>query len=219
VFPVMAIADTQHPDALHAVLALLPQADWAIFISPNAVAAGFRHVGSFPSKVRFAAVGQGTARELRAAGCGTVLAPEGKGDSEALLELAPMQDVAGQTIMIFRGEGGREWLADTLRQRGATVHYAECYRRCKPDSDPTPLRDWLAAGKVRAVSITSNEILKNLHEFAGPQAVALRAVPHFVGHARIGELARSMGVAQVCEAGPGDAEMLAAIQGWFHHAG
>src|SRR5690606_2605363 len=56
-------------------------------------------------------------------------------DSEALLALpqftAALQ-VPSPRALIIRGEGGRELIADTLRQRGVAVDYLQLYRRVRP---------------------------------------------------------------------------------------
>ena len=80
-----------------------------------------------------------------------------------------MQAVEGKNIIIFRGEGGREFLADTLKERGAQVQYAEVYRRAKPQTDSSALLQALQHGKVDIISITSNEALRNLFDMVGPE--------------------------------------------------
>ena len=128
--------------------------------------------------------------------------PRDGSDSEALLALAPLQQVAGRRIVIFRGVGGREYLADTLRRRGARVSYIECYRRIKPEIEAAPLLGLLTTGKPHAVVVASTEALANLVD-AVPQALRalLFAVPLFVVHSRIARVGTELGFKQVLVAG------------------
>src|SRR3989344_3038926 len=130
-FPVIEIAEPKDPQALLAVIDRLDQFGLAIFISPNAVNRAMNLIlarrGAWPRNVRIACVGRGSARELNLVGAGNVIAPAGRFDSEALLALPELQQVTGNRIVIFRGEGGRELLGDTLKARGADIEYAECY--------------------------------------------------------------------------------------------
>src|SRR5690606_3042642 len=58
-------------------------------------------------------------------------------------------------------------LGNTLRERGAEVEYAECYRRVRPSVDPTPLlRQW-ARGEIDIVTVTSVQALRNLYDLVG----------------------------------------------------
>ena len=99
-FPVLVIAAPQDPQAVLAVLQRLAQFDLVVFISPNAVDYGLRYaaqVGGLPTNLQIAAVGAGTARALQAAGHPPTLVPEHDFNSEALLALAALQQVAGDT--------------------------------------------------------------------------------------------------------------------------
>lgn len=186
VFPALAIEELPRSERLEASLAAIPKAAWAIFVSANAVEQGLaavRRAGAWPSQVRVAAVGEATAQALRDAGFPQVLAPRERHDSEALLELAPLQSVSGRRIVIFRGEGGRERLKEGLEARGAQVEYVECYRRVRPHVDPSSLLAAWSRGEVQAVSALSGETLDNFLTMIGAEGERAAArtallVPH-----------------------------------------
>lgn len=82
--------------------------------------------------------------------------------TEGMLAMDALQRhrVAGQKILILRGKGGRETLANTLTERGATVHYAELYER-----SPVPLaRGELLAlcqqHQINLAVLTSGDLVK-----------------------------------------------------------
>ena len=186
--------------------------DLAVFVSPTAVQCGLGRAGAWPAELPVAAVGKGTRRALEERGVSNVVSPESAADSEALLGLAALQDVAGKKILVVRGEGGRELLGETLAERGAHVEYAACYRRVPPSADPAPLLSAWDQGRVDAVTLYSVEALDNLHPIAGER---LQRTPLFVIHERIAEHARAMGAKEVRVAGPGDDEMLGALMAYF----
>jgi uroporphyrinogen-III synthase len=199
-FPAIEIEDLPPPPAIQE----LGSFDLAVFVSPTAAAKVMAQVAAWPRALRAAAIGGGTRRELERHGITKVISPGAGADSEALLE--ELQDVSGKRIVIFRGEGGRELLGETLRQRGARVEYAECYRRKRP-------AEASSFEKPAAVTVSSAEGLANLFEMLDP--AMLRSKPLFVPHPRIAEEARARGVREVLVAGPADEQMLAALVAYF----
>ncbi len=131
-FPAIETEDLPLPDALQRAASY----DLVIFVSPTAVDKATRDGRRWP---RAAAVGAGTRQALEARGIAPVIAPQGEADSEALLALPELRQVAGQRVLIVRGQGGRALLGESLAARGAWVDYAECYRRTRPRADPTAL--------------------------------------------------------------------------------
>jgi len=218
-FPVIEIVDVDDLQPLLAVIQRLEQFDLAIFISPNAVDKAMNLIasrGALPPGLKIAAVGQGSARELKRFGVGGVIAPQGRFDSEALLALPELSDVAGRRVVIFRGEGGRELLGDTLRARGAELTYAECYRRGRPSADAAALLRAWARGEVDAVTVTSGEGLHNLFDMLGKLGQQwLRKTPLFAPHARVAQAARELGIATVVTTGPGDEGLFAGLREYF----
>lgn len=197
-FPTLAIAPPQDPQAVLTQLQRLAQFDLAVFISPNAVDYGLPYAaqaGGVPSSLQIAAVGAGTARALQAAGHPPTLVPEHDFNSEALLALPALQQVTSKKVIIFRGEGGREHLANTLRSRGAQVEYVQVYRREKPPVDHAVLLNAWAHNGISAIVVTSNESLQNLFDLVGSEGqVYLRDTQLIVVSQRAVELARRLGV-------------------------
>ncbi|HUP28714.1 MAG TPA: uroporphyrinogen-III synthase [Usitatibacter sp.] len=207
IFPALAIEDLPHSDALESALAILPRAALAIFVSAHAVqkgiAAAARH-GSWPAGPRVAAIGEATAEALRAAGFRSVVSPHERHDSEALLALPELEQVAGRDVVIFRGEGGREHLREVLESRGARVSYAQCYRRVRPAADAAPLLQGWSRGEVDAVSALSAETLENFVAMIGEEgARRLGSTTLVVPHEAIAGHALARRFARVAVAGPG----------------
>jgi uroporphyrinogen-III synthase len=216
-FPAIEILDVEDLGPFTQVVDRLEQFDLAVFISPNAIERAVSLIRSrrqFPPGLKLATIGGGGVRALAAHGITGAIAPQGRYDSEALLEVP---EIAGaKRVVIFRGEGGRELLGEALKARGAQVEYAECYRRCRPDRDPAPLLDAWAHKTLDAVTVTSSEGLRNLFEMVGEDGRGqLRQTPLFAPHPRIAEAARALEIKTVVVTGPGDSGLLAGLAAYF----
>ena len=213
VFPLLEIGPPEDPEPLQTAIRQIDAYTLAVFISPNAVDYSLPQMLArrrWPETLCAATVGPGTAARLRAHGIGAVIVPSQRFDSEALLELPGLQaeDVAGKRVLILRGNGGRELLADTLRQRGASVDLVACYHR-SPPPDAAPLRALLCAGGIDALCVSSSEALRNLHSLLdAPDRQQLGRLPLFVPHQRIAETAVALGLSRVVLTGPGDAGII-----------
>ena len=218
-FPTIEILAPESWNAVSGVIARLESFDFAIFVSPTAAMRGHSAVmasRSWPGRLRVAAVGAGTARTLSERGFRNVISPPGEADSEALAALDELGELRGRSVVIFRGQGGREWLARELEARGARVEYAECYRRARPEADARGLLARWQSGGVEAVSITSSEGLENFLAILGPTGGRyLRATPVFVPHPRIARAARDLDVRDVIVTGSGDDRTVADMAAFF----
>jgi uroporphyrinogen-III synthase len=216
-FPALDIAAPADLRALAAVAGRLGAYDLAVFVSPTAVEQAMRVIGTrWPAGLRAAAVGPGSEQALRRHGVSEVIVPAGQFDSEGLLERPELADLAGRRIVVFRGDGGREILGDTLRRRGAAVDYVECYRRVRPSADPTPLLQAWDRGEIDAVTISSSAGLEHLFDVLGEAGrQRLRETPLFAPHHRIAARARALGCRRVTETAPGDAGLAAALAAFW----
>jgi uroporphyrinogen-III synthase len=216
-FPTIEIGEPEHPEKLAAAIEALKRCDLAVFVSPTAVERGLRAVralGSWPAGPAVAAVGPGGAAALAAAGIENVIVPAQRFDSEGLLH-----ELAGtiwKCVVIFRGGGGRELLADELRQRGAEVILAECYQRVRPETDAGPLLDSWRRGRLDALVVTSSEAMDNLALMLGEaQREFIPAMPIFAPHPRIVERAQWHGARKAVLTGAGDAGIVEGIKSFF----
>lgn len=185
--------------------------DWAIFISSNAVQNGMPRVierfGNSLQQLKFAAIGPVTAQALAELGVKAVLTPQDKFDSESLLALPEMHAVSGQNIMLFRGVGGRELLADTLTARGAKVSFAESYQRKNPQTDCLILQKLWQNKQLHAIVVTSSEAMRALLEMAA-NTTWLKNTIICVNHARVAESALDLELRVEVASAPGDVAML-----------
>lgn len=215
IWPAIVILPPPDREPLTRAHAQLSQYDIAIFVSANAVEFGAPPPGAWPSTIVTYAPGPGTAEALAAAGIAGAFQPTTSFDSEGLLELPTLANVTGKRVVIFRGEGGREFLGSTLRSRGATVDHVPCYRRVAPQSGADGLVEAMREGRAHALTLTSSEGLDNLVAAVGDAGRSLMAqLPVFAAHPRIAERAREHGLRAVETAG-GDAGLLAGVLDWF----
>ena len=218
-YPVLEIHDIEDVAPVLDVAIRLDSYDLAVFVSPNAIEKALALIlprRSWPAALRVAALGKSSERELARHGIHDVISPPLRFDSEALLDLPELTDVQGKHVIIFRGDGGRELLGDTLKVRGATVEYVTCYRRAQPQLDPAPLLKLWEEGQLDAVTVTSSEGLRNLFDMLGRLGQAwLKKTPAFVPHARIAEQAQALGLGKVIATDPGDDGLMAGLMQYF----
>ena len=215
-----AIEILAQPDfATAPVMKRLAEFELAVFTSPNAARLAMPRIaqaGGPPAGLRVAALGPGTAAELKKFGVREMITPEADFDSEALLEALSELQFAGKGVVIFRGQGGRELLGESLRRRGAKVEYVECYRRARPLRDLADLMPLWQQGRLRACLATSSEIVMNLFDMAGAAGRPwLCQTPMFVSHPRVAATAFASGVHTVFVAGTGDEALASGLETWF----
>lgn len=220
-FPVLEIAPIDDPAPARALFARLKEFDIALFVSANAVdhAAALLDGDALPSALKLAAVGRRTAECVREHFHRIDIEAPPPYNSEALLATPALSEVRGKRIVIVRGAGGRELLAETLRARGAEVHYAEVYRRLEPDTDLDTVRS--SRPHIDLMVVTSNDGLRNLVSMAGGRHRDwLLAAQLVVISPRTAELAADLGFAHPAAVAhtATDEALLAAMTAWRSNA-
>lgn len=216
--PLLDIFPLPNVSQIQAAGSTLSQFDWVIFISPNSVQHSLPHLlnraQTWPPTTKIAGIGPGTARALADFDLPCLL-PEGQRfDSEGLLARSEFAEPAlrGQRILLIKGEGGRELLADTLSARGASVTAVSCYQRRAPDLLLNPFEACWQQGRLDAILLSSSEGAANLLAAASPeQRTKLYTSLFFAPHPRIVDKALSLGLHQVILTGPADDGTLAGL--------
>jgi len=180
----------------------LDQYAFVICVSPNAARLGLEALADYwpqwPVQQQWLAVGPATGEVMADWGLNLKVGQQGA-TSETLLDWPELQDLTDRKVLIMRGEGGRETLADTLRQRGARVDYLELYRRSQPTADTAPLLQALACGPV-ILTVTSGDGLRNLMAMVGGAGAQLQRCPLVVVSGRLAQFAREQGFPNVWQA-------------------
>jgi uroporphyrinogen-III synthase len=193
------------------------------FVSPNAIDAAFAARPDWPHDVPLAVVGEGSRQALLRHGVPEstrIFCPSDptRSDSEGLLQALDLDALHGKSVLIVRGETGRELLGDALRAAGVKVTAVAAYRRAMPLLDEARRRqlerlvrssnDWL---------ITSSEALRNLLDMVARLNLAdgvatMQKQRLIVPHMRIAETARALGFSRIVQSRSGDDGLIAALQ-------
>ncbi|MEH6617834.1 MAG: uroporphyrinogen-III synthase [Porticoccus sp.] len=226
-YPVMLItplAEVSEINQIKSHILNIDQYQIAIFISRTAAHLGTEWLArywsvlpeSLPQNLRYYAVGKSTAALLGEQGIDAEV-PEQAFNSEGLLSLPSLNNIADEKALIFSGEGGRTLLADTLIQRGASVSECELYRREPTTEFSDQIVELLAAGALDLVIVHSGELLKNLLAIVPEsQRSALVKLPLLVPSERVADIAKNSGFqAVICAGSALPEDMVSALRGWY----
>ncbi|WP_404341534.1 uroporphyrinogen-III C-methyltransferase [Pseudoalteromonas mariniglutinosa] len=200
-------------------LAPLQNADKVIFISQDAVHALHRLHPEINKAAQFYAVGQQTADAIYDT-FGIRAAVPKQHDSEGLLALKSLQDIAQNTIVIVKGLGGRTTLAKELKQRGAFLNKVVVYERLPTSDDPAKRIDHWQRIAVSGIVITSNAAVDAIFRgISATQSAWLIQSQFYVASERIAAYLQQQHVAPAnihIAAGASDSAMFACIKQQGH---
>ena len=219
--PLIDISPPEDPAAVDAAWQTLAAQRLVVFVSPNAAQEFFRRrppALAWPAGVTAASIGPGTTQTLLRLGVplASVVEPSadsGQFDSEALWQQLRSHDWDGAAVLIVRGDGGRDWLADSLRAEGAQVGFVAAYHRGAPRFDGEMLQrleDALARPREHLWFFSSSEAIDHLAQ-ARP-AAAWGDAQAIATHPRIARRARDCGFGAVHETRPTLEAVVACIQ-------
>ena len=172
--PLLAIEALPEPAGPHAFMRELDRYCAVVVVSKPAARLGLELLDRYwpqpPQGQVWFSVGGATGALLKDHGLDASW-PLGADDSEALLALPRFNEVLQAAtqprVLILRGQGGREYLTDTLRERGVQVDRLELYRRYLPEYRPGTLVETLRSGQLNGLLVSSGQGLESLHALAG----------------------------------------------------
>lgn len=210
---------TPLPTRQRSLVQSLDNYEHVIFISTNAVAFGMLAIEDYwpqlPVGLSWYAIGDATAALLAEYGI-KAIKPASLMTSEGLLDSPQLQDIAGQRVLIVKGEGGRQVLAGELRGRGAVVDELACYQRHCPAVAPGRLAAQLEDENIAAVLLSSGEGLANMQKLLSPaENTKFTGLCLVVPSGRVAKLAQEAGFQKIVIAeNASDAAMLRALENW-----
>jgi len=224
ILPLISIQPASDEVQVQQAWQCLPQAALAMFASPNAVQHFFQArpkawETGWPDGTLAACVGPGSAKALQDAGVPAAqirqpAADAASLDSEHLWAQLQGERWDGRLIVMLRGDGGRDWLAEQFRARGAEVRPFNVYRRACPVWDAAELALFQRAlldstGFVWLFS--SAEAIGYLRQLA-PPGTHWSSSAAIATHARIAQAARSLGFIHVVLTRPDAPAVAQALQ-------
>jgi uroporphyrinogen-III synthase len=230
--PLLTIVPKTDDQLADHIASSLKDADLAIFVSPNAIECVMRLLErdwqAFSKKIIPIGVMGGSSKiALQNHGIGQeqnptpVFIPKNteKWDSEGLWqELQALGwDWTSKKIIIFKGEGGRDWLADTLIKAGAAVEAISTYTRVPLDLDNPA---WHVIHEMDFSKslwlLTSSEAVRYLGQVVKDQfPQGLQSASALCPHHNIADAAEMIGFGEVFTTEPGDEALIKASLAWL----
>ena len=207
----------------------VPKKRLLFFVSPNAAECFFAarlQPEPWPADVQAASPGPGTSEVLRRCGVPAALIVEppadaAQFDSESLWSVLQAQRWTDASVLVVRGDGGRDWLADRLRSSGAQVDFVAAYQRvAAPIAGPQRelLRAALAAPEQHLWFFSSSEAIDHLCDACDASVGGSGLSPDWARamalatHPRIAERAQRAGFGRVLASRPTLDAVVACIQ-------
>lgn len=215
VMDIVELSDKVQLEQCKQKMMALDEFQHVIFISGNAVNFGMEWVHQYwpqlPVGIHWHGIGKKTVAQLIAQGVPCkAYTLEGAMNSEALLQHKSLQQLAQQKVLIVRGMGGRDYLAQQLTQRGAKVSYAECYKRVLPALADGELMELIQQQAINTVCLNSGESVTNFCQLVGGNR--LNKITIVVPGARVAAIARELGFGHIVTAeSASDQSMLEAL--------
>ena len=230
--PLLTIVPKADEHLADHIATVLSDADLAIFVSPNAIESVMRLLErdwqDFSKKViPIGVMGGSSNLALKNHGIGLeaiptpIIIPKNNEnwDSEGLWqELQSLQSSwQNKKVVIFKGEGGRDWLADTLTKAGATVEAISTYSRVPLDLDNPA---WHLVREMDLSKslwlLTSSEAVRYLGEVMNGQFTqSLSAASALCPHHNIADAAELIGFGEVFTSEPGDEALIKSTLAWL----
>jgi len=224
--PLLTIVPNNEDGLHHQIMQAVQSADLAIFVSPNAIECTLRLIAKpwqdlSNHVIPIGVMGGSSLAALKNHGVGMESAPtpvilpqdHAHWDSEGLwLELQKLQwDWLGKKVLIFKGEGGRDWLAETLKHAGAQVEAISVYKRIPLALDNPAWHGIQEMDFAQSLwLLTSSEAVRYL----GQVKLRLDLATAICPHSNIADAAKQAGFGEVFTCEPGDDALIAASQAW-----
>jgi uroporphyrinogen-III synthase len=224
--PLLTIVPKNDSGTVTAISKALRNAKLIIFVSPNAIECTMRSITDagmvwgdlVNAQTRVGVVGSSSRDALLRHGveAGAIVMPANasQSDSEGLWRALQnhIQDWQAYSVLILKGEGGRESLLDHLQAAGAAVEALSIYTRIPLDSSSN---QWQAVQGLDANTslwlLTSSEAVRHLGtilpSFAESHALC--------SHPNIAKAAKEIGFTEVAVCDPGDESIAQAALVWL----
>jgi len=200
-FPVMEIHPSLLSERENSFICKLSEFHYIFFVSVNAVEFAIKLLGSSRifNETNCVAVGRATFNSMIQHGITQPLVPVNDFSSEGILGLPELAELHGNSCLIIRGEGGRDFLSDNLLQRGGLVEYIELYKRILPEYSEDYIQEVLLDKSLGSILIYSAGALTNLVQIALNAKIKtnLLAIQLVVISQRVFELAKKIGFVNV----------------------